>query len=94
MEHQYKVQFSIFKEQGIFFKPIITVLRLTSLGCLWSAKREMITLNCDARQKPNLADLFCGRAFLSIGDEMRLESQEAKAKALKVVLTSHSQSKS
>lgn len=57
--HQYKVQFSIFKEQGIFFKAIITVLRLTSLDCLWSAKREMITFNCDAEQKPNLATLIC-----------------------------------
>lgn len=59
MGHQYKVQFSIFKGPGISFKAIITVLRLTSLGCAWSRKREVITFNCDAEQKPNLATLIC-----------------------------------
>lgn len=57
--HQYKVQFSIFKGPGIFFKAIITVLRLTSLSCLWSGKRDAITFNHDAEQKPNFATLIC-----------------------------------
>ena len=57
--HQYKVEFSICKGPGIFFKAIITVLRLTFLGCLWSGKREVITFNCDAEQRPNLATLIC-----------------------------------
>lgn len=57
--HQYKVKFCIFKGPGIFFKAIITVLRLTSLGCVWGGKGEVITFNCDAEQKPSLATLNC-----------------------------------
>lgn len=36
--HQYKNKISIFKGPGIFFKVIIIVLSLTSLGCLWSGE--------------------------------------------------------
>lgn len=52
----------------------------------------MTTFNCDIEQKPNLTTLICTveEHCAPLVIEMGLESQEAKAKDMKVILMSHS----